>query len=303
MGGDVRILVIGSAAGGGVPQWNCRCPVCALAWANDPRVLHRTQSSLAISADHTSWWLLNASPDLRSQIVCQPALHPHEGHRSSPIKGVVLTNGDIDHIAGLLNLREQQTLMLYGAAKTLAMLEGQTVFNVLSPAVVTQHPFELDQVTRLPDGPDIKAFAVPGKVPLFMEDESLVIGEETENTIGLEITSGHKKILYIPGCASLNDKLLARIEGADVLFFDGTTFTDDEMPRLGLSTKTAARMGHIAISGENGSMAQLAKLNIGQRIYIHINNTNPILIAQSPEYETVRAAGWHIAYDGMEVAL
>ena len=299
----MRVLVLGSAAGGGVPQWNCRCPVCALAWAGDPRVSHRTQSSLAVSTDATSWWLLNGSPDLRSQILAQPALHPQGGQRSSPIQGVILTNGDIDHIAGLLNLREQQPLALYGARKTLAMLSDQAVFSVLNPALVSKQPFELDHIAHLPDGPAIKAFAVPGKVPLFLEDDTLVIGEESENTIGLEITSGAKKMLYIPGCASLNDRLLARIEGADVLFFDGTTFTDGEMPNLGLSDKTASRMGHMAISGETGSLAQLAKLTIGRRIYIHINNTNPILVAGSAEGESVRAAGWEIAYDGMEVAL
>ena len=303
MGGNVRILVLGSAAGGGVPQWNCRCPVCELAWNKDPRVQPRTQSSLAISTNDSSWWLLNASPDVRAQILAQPALHPHRGARGSPIKGVVLTNGDIDHIAGLLNLREQQPLRLYGARKTLDLLASQPVFSVLNPDVVSREPFALECITSLPDGPQIKAFAVPGKVPLFMEDDSLVIGEESENTIGLEITSGRKKILYIPGCASLNDRLLARIDGADVLFFDGTTYTDDEMPRLGLSAKTAARMGHMAVSGETGSLAQLAQLTIGRKIYIHINNTNPMLIAHSPEYQAVQAAGWAIAYDGMEVVL
>jgi len=189
----LRILVLGSAAGGGVPQWNCRCPVCALAWAGDPRVHHRTQSSLAISTNDTSWWLLNASPDLRAQILAQPALHPQAGARGSPIAGAVLTNGDIDHIAGLLNLREQQPLKLYGARTTLDLLASQPVFSVLNPQMVSRHPFELDHTTDLPDGPQIKAFAVPGKVPLFMEDDSLVIGEESENTIGLEITSGTKK--------------------------------------------------------------------------------------------------------------
>jgi pyrroloquinoline quinone biosynthesis protein B len=274
-----------------------------LAWAGDPRVVARTQSSVAVSVDGVEWTLLNASPDLRQQILSCRALHPSGGARSSPIRNVVLTNGDVDHLAGLINLREQQPFNLYGSGATLALVAPGTVFGVLNPAVVTKHRFELGQAMTLPGGLIVTPFAVPGKAPLFLEGDAPTIGEENENTIGLEIAYGGKRAIYAPGCARVTPDLLRRLEGADALFFDGTTFTDDEMPALGLSPKTAARMGHLAISGEAGSLKALAGVTVGRKIYIHINNTNPILVAGSEARQSVERAGWSVAYDGMELEL
>lgn len=298
----VLIKVLGSAAGGGFPQWNCLCPVCELAWKKDPRVRSRTQSSLAITVDGDHWLLLNASPDLRQQIIETPELHPRVASRHSPIFGVFITNGDVDHIAGLLTLREQQPLTIFASPAILAHIPQNSVFGVLNPAVVRQQAVALDDSIDVGFGLTITPFAVPGKVPLYSEGAQPEIGLETETTIGLEISSDGRKIFYIPGCARITAKLKSRIAGADAVFFDGTTFTDDEMPRLGLSQKTAWRMGHIAISGPEGSLACLADVKIGLKIYVHINNTNPVLIEDSPQRQTVAAAGWDVAHDGMEIA-
>jgi len=298
----LRILVLGSAAGGGFPQWNCLCPVCQLAWSGDKRVKPRTQSSLAVTTDGERWLLLNASPDLRQQILTSPALHPHGASRQSPISGVYVTNGDVDHLTGLLTLRESQPFTLFGSKTTL----GQTstgVFGVLNKELVKTRPVSLDETIDTGLGLTITPFAVPGKDPLWMEGAHVEIGGLTENTVGLEITEGSKRFYYIPGCAEVTPAVKERISGCDVLFFDGTTFTDSEMVDLGLSHKTAWRMGHVAMSGEKGSLASLADVAIGRKIFVHINNTNPVLIEDSPEREKVVAAGWDVAYDGMEVTL
>jgi pyrroloquinoline quinone biosynthesis protein B len=297
----VHIVVLGSAAGGGFPQWNCLCPVCQLAWAGDPRVKPRTQSSLAISSDGEKWLLLNASPDLRQQIISTKQLHPRGASRQSPIAGVFVTNGDVDHLTGLVTLREQQPFTLFGSKLTLA-LTGTSVFGVLNKALVKSVPVELETPIHAL-GLTITPFAVPGKVPLWLEQAQVEIGTEDESTVGLEIAEGEKRFYYIPGCAEVTPKIQARIRGADLLFFDGTTYTDDEMVKLGLSQKTAWRMGHVAMSGEKGSIASLADLGIGRRIYVHINNTNPVLIEDSPERRSVEKAGWDVSYDGMEVTL
>jgi pyrroloquinoline quinone biosynthesis protein B len=299
----LRALVLGSAAGGGFPQWNCRCPVCALAWAGDPRVSPRTQSSLAVSVDSKQWVLLNASPDLRQQILANRVLQPVQGARDSPISTVVVTNGDIDHVTGLLSLRERQAFSLFGTAETLATLAQNAIFDVLAADLVTRRTLACEEPVELAGGLTISAFTVPGKVPLYLEGPDLVIGTQTGATIGLEVSGGDRRLFYIPGCAEVTDGLLDRVAGAPLLLFDGTTYTDDEMPALGLSEKTARRMGHTPIAGPAGSLARFAAVDIGRRIFIHINNTNPILIDGSPEHEAVRATGWEISYDGMDITL
>lgn len=298
----MHIVVLGSAAGGGFPQWNCLCPVCQLAWAGDKRVKPRTQSSLAISSDGEKWLLLNASPDLRQQIIASRRLHPRGASRQSPIAGVFVTNGDVDHLTGLLTMREQQSFTLYGSKLTLA-LTGTSVFGVLNKELVQSVPVHLETPVDTGLGLTITPFAVPGKVPLWLETAQVRIGTEDESTVGLEIVEDGKRFYYIPGCAEVTPKIQERVKGAELLFFDGTTFTDDEMVKLGLSQKTAWRMGHVAMSGEKGSMARLADLGIGRRVYVHINNTNPVLIEDSPERRIVENAGWDVSHDGMEVTL
>jgi pyrroloquinoline quinone biosynthesis protein B len=299
----LRIRVLGSAAGGAVPQGNCRCPVCELAWAGDRRVVSRTQSSLAVSADGEQWLLLNASPDLRQQILATPDLQPRTPGRHSPVAAVVLSNADVDHVAGLLTLREGQPFRLYATEPVLQGLSDNPIFRVLDPMLVERAPIALDTPTPTCAGLDVTAFAVPGKVPLYEDGAEVQVGTESGTTIGLHITGADASFFYIPGCASLTPGLLARLSGAPLLFFDGTTYTDDEMVRLGVSRKTAQRMGHVAMSGPEGSLAKLAGTDVRRKVYVHINNTNPVLVEGSVERRTVEAAGWEVAFDGMEIVL
>lgn len=299
----MKIIVLGSAAGGGFPQWNCRCPVCELAWAGDPRVQPRTQAGIAVSAGGANWVLVNASPDLRQQLLDTPELHPQSGLRHSPIASVILTNGDVDGVAGLLTLRERQAFTLFGTAETLEILAANTIFNVLADGVVERRAFGFGTTLEPAPGLRVTAFAVPGKVPLYMEDASLQIGAESGSVIGLEFRAGDARFVYIANCARVTDGVRATAEGADLLMFDGTTFTDDEMPRLGLSAKTAARMGHVAMSGPDGSLAALAGVTAGRKVFLHVNNSNPALVDGSPERQAVEGAGWQVAHDGMRFSL
>jgi pyrroloquinoline quinone biosynthesis protein B len=294
--------VLGSAAGGGFPQWNCLCPVCRLAWNDDKRVKRRSQSSLAISADGGKWLVLNASPDLRQQIIASPCLHPRGAKRHSPIGAVFITNADVDHLAGLLTLREQQSFTIFGSEATLAQTGGG-IFGVLNKDLVDTRVAELDFPADTGLGIFVTPFAVPGKVPLYLEGENVAVGIESEATVGVELSDGAKSFFYVPGCAEINEGVIKRLAGAALVFFDGTTFTDDEMVNLGLSKKTARRMGHVAMSGEKGSLERLASCAIGRKIYVHINNTNPVLIEDSSERAAVERAGWEVAYDGMEICL
>jgi pyrroloquinoline quinone biosynthesis protein B len=277
--------------------------VCQLAWNGDKRVRPRTQSSLAISSDGERWLLLNASPDLRQQIIGSPQLHPRGASRHSPIAGVFVTNGDVDHLAGLLTLREQQSFALFGSATTLAQVATGSLFGVLNKNLVRRQVVALDSSVDTGIGIEVTPFAVPGKAPLYMEGEVVEIGAETETTVGLEINADGKTFFYIPGCAEITPRLQQRLSAASLLFFDGTTYTDAEMVDLGLSTKTAWRMGHVAMSGEKGSMERLRQCGIDRKVYVHINNTNPVLIEDSPERRSVEAAGWDVAFDGMEIIL
>jgi pyrroloquinoline quinone biosynthesis protein B len=256
-----------------------------------------------VSADGERWLLLNASPDLRQQIINSPALHPRGASRQSPISAVFVTNGDVDHLAGLLTLREQQAFMLFGSCATLAQVAGASVFGVLNKALVLTRAVELESAVDTGIGLKVTPFAVPGKIPLYLERDVVAVGEESESTIGLEISDGAKRFFYVPGCSEVSERVFERLRGADLLFFDGTTYTDDEMVALGLSAKTAHRMGHVAMSGENGSMARFASSGILRKIYVHINNTNPVLIEDSKERASVEKAGWDVSYDGMEVTL
>lgn len=299
----MKAVILGSAAGGGVPQWNCRCFVCELARSGDTRVKPRTQSSIALTQDGENWLLVNASPDIRQQIADTPVLHPRVGARHSPVSAVLLTNGDVDHVAGLLTLRESQPYRLYATRTTRQSLDANRIFSVANPAFVPRVEVAMNQPFEPVPGVTIDMFAVPGKVPLWLEDESMKIGEATETTVGLDIAGGGKRLLYIPGCATVTDAVKIRIEGADALLFDGTTWTDDEMVAAGLGVKTARRMGHVPMSKAGGSIESLKSVGVGRRIFVHINNTNPVLVEDSREREQAVASGWEVGYDGMEVAL
>ncbi len=307
----MHILVLGAAAGGGFPQWNCNCATCRAAWGGTAPA--QTQASLAVSADEENWFLLNASPDLRSQILATPRLQPRHAGRHTPIAGAVLTNGDVDAIAGLLTLRESQPLALYATARVLDVLAANSIFNVLNPNHVARRPLPIGEPTHLltrdgrATGLAIEAFIVPGKVALYLEDAAVEqrLAQRSQDTIGLAISAPAtgKRFFYIPGCAALDDELHQRLKDAALLFFDGTLWRDDEMIEAGLGHKTGRRMGHLSVSGPEGSIAAFADLGIARKLFIHINNTNPILCAGSREREAVAAAGWEVAYDGLAIRL
>ncbi len=296
----LRVIILGAAAGGGLPQWNCACPNCQAARAGT--LSPATQSSAAVSVDGVDWALLNASPDLGGQILATPELHPH-GLRRSPIRAVLLTNGDIDHVAGLLTLRERQAFDLIATAEILDVLAANPIFAALDPALVARRAVALDRPFEILPGLHARLVPVPGKVPLYLEGESVATDLEGEQTVGVELTASGRRALYIPGCARVTPALAARLSGADLLLFDGTLWADDEMIRLGVGAKTGLRMGHLSISGPEGSLAALAPLEIGRKVYVHLNNTNPALVPGSRERAEVEAAGWAVAADGMELRL
>lgn len=260
-----------------------------------------TQSSIAVSADGVDWVVLNASPDIRAQLAATSALHPR-GLRDSPIKAVVVTNADVDHIAGLLTLREKTGFDLFATADIHAVLTANRVFDVMDRALVERQTIMLDTPFAPLPGLTLTPFAVPGKVALFLEGETVGLQEVGEQTIGLMIEDGTRKLAYIPGCAALPDWLVDRLRDVDLLMFDGTVWENDDMARTGTGKKTGARMGHIPMQGDMGSLARLSDLP-ARRMFIHINNTNPVLQTQGPERAALAAAGWEIARDGQEITL
>jgi len=307
----LEAVVLGSAAGGGFPQWNSNAPACRRARFGEAGAKARSQASLAISGNGRDWFVLNASPDLRLQIEATPVLHPRKGLRSSPISGVVIPGGDVDAVAGLLHLRERHCFTVYAPSRVLAMIAANPIFGVLAPDCVQQVELPLDRRVELAgasgaSGLAVVAFAVPAKVPLYLETagEDPIIGEEGD-AVGLEIIDAETKrsVFFIPGCAAMTEGLRRRLAGAELVFFDGTLWRDDEMIRLGVGAKTGRRMGHMSMSGEDGTIAAFRDLGVKRRIFIHINNSNPVLLEDSAERRLAEEAGWEIAHDGMEVRL
>ena len=299
MTNTLRALVLGSAAGGGLPQWNCGCANCVDARLGKD-VKSQTQSSLAVTSNGIDWAILNASPDIRTQIQDNTQLHP-TGLRESPIKSVLLTNGDIDHIAGLLILREKQAFKVFLTREIAKVIAENPIFNALDRTYVSFHEVALDTVFELANGVEAELFAVPGKVPLFMESDDVITDLEGEQTVGVRLKAGQTQAWYIPGCAKLTENLKSRLQNEALVFFDGTVFENDEMKRTKVGEKTGARMGHIAMSGAHGSIIGFSELNVQRKIYVHINNTNPVWKTSSAERQVVTDAGWEIAFDGMEV--
>lgn len=309
----MRILVLGAAAGGGYPQWNCNTPGSRRAWREEDGAKRRSQASIAVSADGERWLLINASPDFRQQVLALPPLWPRNGLRHSPIEAVLLSSGEIDHIAGLLSMRERQRFDLWASKRVLELLALNPIFDALHPDYVTRKPLALDAPVEIdgvesPLGLRVTAFAVPGKVPLFMESRSESLQGDDDDTVGLEISDGRERFYYIPGCAALTPALRERLRGAALVFFDGTLWRDDEMQRAGVGSKTGARMGHMSIDGGNGdgdagTLGAFADLDVRRKLFIHLNTTNPVLDETSPERARVRAQGWEVAEDGMELTL
>jgi pyrroloquinoline quinone biosynthesis protein B len=308
----LRIVVLGAAAGGGVPQWNCGCVVCQAA-RNGRSGLQSTQASIAISADGEHWFLINASPDLRQQLIATPQLHPKGLRlRHSPIAGVILTNGEVDAVAGLLSMREGSPFTIYAHPRVLAILKANSIFNVLSESNVKRQPIAIDEAFEpaLPDGSpsgiEILPFAVPGKGAWYLEGKAHPAGDGgAGDTLGLRIgdKASGKHLYFLAACAQVTPELKQRLAGASLVFFDGTVWRDDELIAAGLGAKTGQAMGHIAMSGDNGAIAALADLGIDRKIFLHINNSNPALLRDSAERKVAERAGWQIPADGTEITL
>jgi pyrroloquinoline quinone biosynthesis protein B len=310
----VRIRVLGAAAGGGFPQWNCGCPNCRGVRAGDIRATARTQESVAISADGERWFLLNASPEIRQQLESFSPLHP-KAPRHWPVDAIVLTNGDLDHTLGLLSLRESHPLGVYATERVRrGFTEGNALYRTLErfPGQVTWRTLQPGREVALAavDGQEsgllIEAVAVPGKLPIHLERglDAAGAGDARDN-IGLKIREAAtgRRLAYFPAAGGLTAELRKALADADCVFFDGTFWSSDELPALGLGTKRAEDMAHLPVGGEAGSLAALRGLSAPRRIYIHINNTNPLLRDDSMERKEAEAAGWEIAWDGMEVSL
>lgn len=308
----LRVVVLGAAAGGGVPQWNCGCEVCRAARSDHPE-LERSQASIAFSADGAHWFLVNASPDLRQQLIATPQLHPKAGAlRHSPIAGVILTNGEIDAVTGLLSMREGSPFSIHAHPKVLAILKSNSIFNVLGEKTVKRVPIGIDQAFEptLPDGSpsgiEVLAFSVPGKGAWYLEGNAHPGGDDgAGDTLGLRIRdkATGKFFFFLAACAEVTDDLKSRLKSAPLVFFDGTVWRDDEMIAAGLATKTGRSMGHISMSGESGAIAELENLGIERKIFLHINNSNPALLHNSAERRAAEAAGWQIPADGTEIVL
>ncbi|HXA26552.1 MAG TPA: pyrroloquinoline quinone biosynthesis protein PqqB [Acetobacteraceae bacterium] len=292
-------LVLGAAAGGGFPQWNCGCRQCALVRAGDLRARPSTQASVAVSGNGAEWVVVGASPDLRQQILQTPRLWPRTPGRDSPIAGVVLIGGDVDAIAGLLVLRERQKLTVYAPRPLLDLLDANRIFDVLDASMVRRVAIAPQEPVPCGGGLTLTLLTMPGKVPLYLEERGAMQPEPGPNYAALLQANG-RSVIVAPACADITDAVRRQLRPADLLFFDGTLFTDDEMVTAGLGEKTGRRMGHVPVSGPGGTLEGLSDLP-GRRILLHINNTNPILILDSPERRQVEAAGIEIAYDGMEV--
>jgi len=308
----LRVVVLGAAAGGGVPQWNCGCPVCKAARTEHPE-LQSTQASIAISADDEHWFLINASPDLRQQLIATPRLYPKSGRlRHSPIAGVILTNSEVDAVAGLLSMREGWPFAIYAHERVLAILKANSIFNVLNEKNVRREPIRIDEAFEpaLPDGSksgiEILPFTVPGKGAWYLEGNVHPAGDDgAGDTLGLRIAdkATGKYFFFVAACAEVTDDLRKRLTGAALIFFDGTVWRDDELIAAGLGNKTGKGMGHISMSGEDGAIAALADLGIERKLFLHINNSNPALLHDSAERKIAERAGWHIPADGMEITL
>jgi pyrroloquinoline quinone biosynthesis protein B len=309
----MHVKILGSAAGGGFPQWNCACPNCRALRAGTFPGKARTQAQVAVSADSRSWFLLGASPDLRAQIEATSELHPRlkanqDGVRQSPIAGAVLANADLDHVLGLLLLRELQPLRLHATASVrLVLTEDNSMFAMLQrvPGQLTWTDFTPGTTFPLlhPAGEDsglrCRALSLGAHYPGYVSprrQSQLAFGEASLGLI-VETPSG-KRLVYLPAVPRIADALLEEFDCADVLLFDGTFWSDDELIGTQGSGQTARQMGHLPVSSAEGSLSKLAGLRRPRKIYVHINNTNPMLNEAGPEYRQARESGWEIAEDG-----
>jgi pyrroloquinoline quinone biosynthesis protein B len=309
------VTVLGSAAGGGFPQWNCTCRNCSHLRSVRTGEGARSQAQLVISCDGLQWLCLNASPDLRSQIISAPFLAPTRGTRATPITGVLLTSADVDSVMGLLHLREFQPLRVYATPSVRRILQEENrIFRVLeraNPPVIWQDIF-LDQwfvsSSSLSNGKAPLRFhtvALGGEYPDYVSEPLRRLLPPEEAVIGVVLAQANKQVFYAPSLSGRSAHWKDWARSSDVCLLDGTFWTDNELISLGVASKTAREIGHIPLSGSDGLLEQFGPVarGSGRRVLIHINNTNPILDEESPENREVRHAGWEIAYDGMEFEL
>src|SRR5579859_1630673 len=311
------VKILGSAAGGGFPQWNCACPNCRAVRAGTFSGKARNQAQVAISADSKSWFLLGASPDLRAQIEATPELQPHgemeNSNRQSPIAGAILLNADIDHVLGLLLLRELQPLRAYATESIRSIVaEDNSMFAMLQriPNQLTWttfrpgNPFPLNDPAGNDSGLKCRALSLGVHFPAYVSEQRRSQLHSSEASLGLIVeSSSGKRLAYTPAVPQLSDELLKEFDSTDLLLFDGTFWSDDELIRTQGSGQTALQMGHVPVSSPAGSLSQLAQVRRPRKIYIHINNTNPMLNEAGPEHRQMRDAGWELAEDGWQVEL
>ena len=311
----MQIKILGSAAGGGFPQWNCSCANCHALRAGTFHGKPRTQAQVAISQDGRSWFLLGASPDLRSQIEANRELHPREGLRQSPISGVVLANADVDHVLGLLLLRELQPFRVHATASVRCILrEDTSMFAMLQrvQSQVTWTDFKPGQQFPVcnPQGEDsgltCLAWSLNEHYPAYVRADRRSQLAPSEASLGLFVESrepsskAHARLAYLPAVPALDNALLYELENSDLLLFDGTFWSDDELIRVQGDGQTARQMGHIPVEE---TLVRLAGLRHPRKIFVHINNTNPMLDEAGPQSRQVRSAGWEIAEDGWQFTL
>ena len=300
------VRILGSAAGGGFPQWNCNCAGCQSTRGGDINARQRTQSSLAVRAANGSWFLINASPDVRQQLERLRDEVPNSV-RSSPIAGVLLSDGEIDHTAGLMILRESdEPLQIYGTnAVRQGLTEGFSLLRVLKNYCgvnwVNIEPGSKVNLSNNDDnGLEVEVFSLPSKPPKYMRSS---VPAEGNWVVGFTFRDSGGVVTYAPALAELSDSILERFENSDCILVDGTFWQDNELIGMGTSTRTARMMGHLPLSGDDGSLIRLSKLSSKRKIFTHINNTNPMLIANSTERKIVEAAGMEVAYDGLTIEL
>jgi len=305
------VRILGSAAGGGFPQWNCACSNCLGLREGLIKASPRSQESICLCADDGDWFLINASPDIRSQIESFAPLHPLKP-RTTPIQAIVLTNGDLDHCLGLLSLRENQHLVVY-ATESLrrGFTEGNVLYRTLQRFVgqITWRTLKLDveetvqRADGSPSGLTVKAFAVPGKPPVHLE--GLVSYDDPELNVGLRFRQGAngRTLAYLSAVGRITSSVVEGLEGAQCVLFDGTFWSSDELSAPGFLAKSAEELAHWPVGGPEGSLSMLSKCTAPHRVFIHINNTNPLLREDSSERAIVEAAGWQVAFDGMEIRL
>ncbi len=304
----MRIKVLGAAAGGGLPQWNCACTNCSAVRNHQPNIRARSQSQLAISAENESWFLVNASPDLRDQLINSPDLHPNSTSelRDTPVAGVILTSADLDHVLGLLLMREFTPVRIYATRPVISILQKNSFFQMLDRLPGQSRWTTIEPGVSFHAGEDLicTPIALPGALPAYVREEERVGLDLTSATIGVifEETNG-ARVAYLPALSSVSPSLKDLLSTCSAVLVDGTFWSDDELQRIQPGTPLARSMGHLPISGMDGSLAALRDLNGTRRIYTHINNTNPILNEQSFERRQVDDAGWEVAWDGLEITI